>query len=115
VRARQGLADSSNLARMARQKQFVNGLMGVLEQKNAQGIDEAFVQELYNRTADYLITNAGYSAFMGLFDCMRDYQNSGLRSYEGRAVIGQEFMEFYVDQASFDAILKEWLFNKVKE
>ncbi len=115
VRARQGLADSSNLSRMERQKQYVSGLVDVLEQKNAQGLEESFVQELYDRTDEYLITNAGYYAFKSLFDCMRDYANSGLRSYEGQAVAGAEFMEFYVDRESLNAILKEWLFTKVKK
>ena len=115
VRARQGLEDSSNLSRMERQKQYMNGLMGVLEQKKAQGIDESFVQGLYERTQAYMITNAGYSAFTGLFDCLRDYANSGLRSCEGRSVKGEEFMEFYIDEASLNAILKEWLYQKVNK
>ncbi len=111
VRSRQGLEDSSNSARMARQQQFIEALQGKLASKIAT--DEEFVVNLAEIMDDYVVYDSSNSKMQKIAEKFDEYEFLGTRKIDGEAKMGEEFMEFHPDEASLWETVLE-LFYKEK-
>lgn len=110
VRARKGLEDSSNLARMERQKQYITALV----EKIAAEDSEAILESAYN-AKDYLVSDCSLSQLSDLFERFGDYDFTGAYTLEGESVKGDEFMEFHVDEVHLQKTVVELFYKAVEE
>ncbi len=98
VRSRSVFEDSSNIARMERQRQYMDALynraMAEMEENNS------FVLDASLKTADYVISDCSTAQLQRLSDKFIEYEFAGIRSLDGTAVKGEEFMEFYPTEES---------------
>lgn len=109
IRARSSLPDSTNIARMNRQKQFLNAFVDKIKKTE---ITDSFLDGAYSSIKDYSVTNCDIFMLDTLVDYINAYSFGGIISPDGEAVKGAEFMEFYVDQQDLQKIASELLYEK---
>ncbi len=114
VRARGSLDDSTNIARMERQKQYMNGLAAALSE-NKEALQGDYFADMLAQIANYSIARLGSDFLSELSNYGKDYRFDGVISPEGEAEVGKEFMEFYVDDDSLKQILVQLFFDRVEE
>lgn len=98
VRTRSILQDSSNLRRMERQRQFMNALyQTVIEKKET---DSDFLMKAVLKLSDTMMSDCTTGQMESLMKALESCTLQTILPLEGQAVKGEEFMEFYVDEAS---------------
>lgn len=98
VRTRYGLEDSSNLRRMERQRQYLTALQSAVTAKAAD--QEDFMINALETVSPYMTSDCTADQLSRLYDRLVLYTDNGIQSMEGEAVKGEEFMEFYPDEAA---------------
>ena len=98
VRARKGLEDSSNTARMARQQQYINALYEKVHARMAA--DEEFVIELATTMDQYVVYDSSNQKMQKIAEKLGEYEFLGIRDIEGETRYGDEFVEFHADTDS---------------
>lgn len=96
VRTRYGMEDSSNNARMARQQQYINAWYDQVMDKISE--DENFIIELVDTMDDYVIYDSSDQKMQMLAEKFQQYQFMGIQELKGETHVGEEFMEYYVDE-----------------
>ncbi len=110
VRARSGMADdSSNLARMERQREYMSALMAQLRTKAAA--DEKFFTDTYLAAAEYMLASFTLNELAVYSDALSDYTFTGLFTPEGEARMGETFVEFYADDDALEQLVLDLFFE----
>lgn len=109
VRGRMGVADGTNLNRMARQRQYMTGLFGKVLEAASQ--DEQFPEKLVAKLGDAFDTDLSLYQLQELFGTMKDCSLEEILTIQGENVVG-EFMEFYADPASVEKAVEQLFSGK---
>ena len=112
IRARGSLSDSSNIARMRRQNDFLEAFVkkiGMLSMNDEE------LLEAYDTVSPYLVSSSGADALLEIADKVYSYSNNGTVSLPGEAKVGDRFMEFYVDEKGLVEIVTEIFFDSSYE
>ena len=107
VRERGALEDSSNLSRMERQKQYLTALF---EQFNK--VDEGF--DLYSTLLEveqHIYYGCSEDHLSDIAERFGSYEYGGALSLEGEAVVGDEFMEYYIDEEAARATVIDLFYD----
>ena len=101
VRARYGLENSDNIARMARQRQYVDALYkkAISRLESDTEFSVRFVDEM----DEYLVYDSSDTQMQEYADKFKKYEFMGIKEIEGESKKGEEFLEFYADE---DSVLK---------
>lgn len=101
VRARYGLENSDNIARMARQRQYVDALYkkAISRLESDAEFSVRFVDEM----DEYLVYDSSDTQMQEYADKFKKYEFMGIKEIEGESKKGEEFLEFYADE---DSVLK---------
>ena len=105
--------DPTNLARMRRQRTYMSGLMSAVSE--AVKKDSSFVMNAYFSVDDYLVTDCTIEALNDYAEQFSDYTSEGFVTPAGENKVGEEFMEFYVDEADLQRIVIETFYIPVEE
>lgn len=111
VRARGGLADSSNLRRMERQSQYIAALLEQMQRRAAQ---TPFTAKEFLDLMQYSQSDLTAHQMEQLSMKLTEFTFAPITTIDGEAVKGDEFMEFYADEASIERAVME-LFYERKE
>ena len=98
VRSRMVLEDDTNLARMRRQRVYLDGF-----QKSAKAVinsDSEFLMNVLEQLGNYLQTNLTGDQLLDVLERMDTYKVAPIRVPEGTLETGGEYYEFYVDETS---------------
>ncbi len=95
IRARMGMDDPTNIARMARQRQYLNALFQQV-QKTADA-DPEYVAQTVLAASEHMQSNTSVTDLQKLFEKVSDYEFSEIYAPEGESIVGEQFMEFYPD------------------
>lgn len=110
VRSRGGLADSTNLSRMERQRQYIEAF---LEQaRKAVSADGSLAADILLTISDYLVTDLDSEGLLNLTEALNNYDFNGIRAIEGEAHKGEEYIEFYPDEAALKQIILDVFYQK---
>ena len=109
VRARQGLSDATNLQRMKRQRQYVEAFLK--QARTAIGQKESLVSELLKSVSDYLVSDLKAEELLLLTDVLNNYTYKGITAIEGEARKGEQYMEFFADEASLQKKVLETFYD----
>lgn len=110
VRARGGLDDSSNIARMKRQEAFLERFF---EKLGADGEDEASMLRCYEAVESKLVSNIGEEGYSEMVSMLSTYEKRSALSPDGEAMVGKQgYMEFYADKESIKKILTGVFYEK---
>lgn len=112
VRTRSSLEDSSNLARMKRQRVYLRSLYEQCKDKKG---DDKFVYNILSDINNNLISNTDIYGLSDLGNMLIDYKLNEAIVIDGEAKKGDKFMEFYPSNSSINDICKTYFFNEVKD
>ena len=112
VRSRGGLEDSTNLHRMERQRQYLSALQGQLSSK-AQS-DEGFTLEALLQLNEYLVSDCTVEQLSALGDNLAHYEIGDILTTQGQAQVGEEFMEFTVDETALKQLVLDVFYEPVE-
>lgn len=112
VRARSEMDDSSNIARMERQRVYLRALFEKCSEIVKQ--DSNFSQEALNSVSEYLICNTNTYGLSDIMNTLLGYELLDSVKLEGEARVGETYMEFYVDEAKLENFCIETFFREVK-
>ncbi len=112
VRTRYMLDDSTNIARMDRQRQYIRELYKKFSDVAATN-DELIVRVLTD-ISDYMVSDCTITRLQSYYDKVSGYKFDGIYRLEGESVQGERFMEFHPDS---DSVLKNVveLFYELKD
>lgn len=96
VRYRMDIGDSTNINRMERQRQYMKAWKDKLAEK--MNSDENFIFNTIGILSDYMVSDCTADQLSTICNtCMADKDN-GFVEIPGKAVKGEEYMEFYADE-----------------
>ena len=103
VRYRENVGDSLNISRMERQVDYIEAFFPALQSKLEQ--DKSFVMQTYEQAADYIVTDTSATVLTSMLERYGDYTLEEVVSLEGENKKGEEFMEFYPDEAALNRLV----------
>jgi len=112
VRSRMGLDEPTNIARMERQRIYLDAWQAQVK-TNVQN-DAEYALNVITALSDYMITDLYLDDLANLANDLTVYESNGIYTIEGESVEGEEFMEFYPDEASITAIVAELFYDEVE-
>lgn len=98
VRTRKGVGDQSNLSRMERQRQYLEAFYGKLMEANKKV--DGFLSSTLLKVNDDFASDCTVNQLDALSELLEACQVAPIRTIEGTAVDGEEFVEFYTDEDS---------------
>lgn len=110
VRARRGLEDASNTARMERQKDFMEALIFGL----SDSVGEMDLFSMLGEVESHTCTKCDEECISGLQDYLESYESEGISALPGEARLGEIYMEFYVDEDGLEELVKDVFLEKVE-
>lgn len=109
VRYRHGLPDSTNLHRMERQRQYMNALYEQIKKCIAK--DDDFLSKTIAKVSSYLQSDYTINQMNALAKDLEKCTVNPFRTIDGEAVLGDEFMEFYVDEDSLQQVVSDLFYE----
>ena len=103
VRTRKDMGDQTNVSRMERQKQYMDGFLTAFRDKLRE--NSSFVMSAYQDVAEYMLTDTAANVLSGLLDRYKDYTVADVISPQGQTVLDGEYLEFHVDEEALDALI----------
>lgn len=103
VRLRKEVGDQLNISRMSRQEEYIKGFMEAMNSKMKS--DSNFAYHFYKAAEGYFVTDCSFNAFSGMFDRFADYTLNDIVTPEGENTMGEQFIEFYLDEDKFEDII----------
>lgn len=107
VRWRSNAQTSSNLERMERQRQYISA---VFEQYSEPDTDNSLDTML--KISEYMVSDCTVNQLTKLFERIESYEYMGTVPLEGEAVKGDEYVEFYVDEAALKQLVVDIFYEK---
>ncbi len=105
VRTRKDVGDQQNLSRMERQRAYIEGFADSFREKQEK--DPEFILKVYEDVAPYLVTDCTADTISSMIDRYGNYTAGDVVMPGGRSVMGEEYVEFYVDDQSLDSLILE--------
>lgn len=103
VRTRKDVSDQTNISRMERQEQYVDGFVESFRAKQAESTK--FIVSTYEDVSDYIVTDCTVNAISGMMSRFAEYQVQDVISPEGKNVLGNTYYEFHVDEKQLDSLI----------
>lgn len=111
VRSRRELEDSSNLHRMERQRQYLNAFYEKLMEANRKV--SGFLSSTLLKVNDDFESDCTVNQLEELSDLLEKCSVNPIRSLDGEAIQGEEFIEFYADEESVQDAVLSLFYTKV--
>ena len=106
VRNRKDVDDETNLSRMARQREFMNGFFDAIE-----GKDTEFVTEAYSKLSSYMVTDIKEGTISKIFTKMQKYTEKDFVTIDGNLTVEDDHWAYYQDQNSLDHAIVEMFYD----
>ena len=100
IRGRKDLGDQLNVSRIQRQNHYIERFAESLQNKVEQS--DSFVLDTYGKVEDYLVTDCSATALNAMLRRYSDYTLEKAIMLEGENRVGEQYMEFYVDEQKLD-------------
>ncbi|MCD8131108.1 MAG: LCP family protein [Lachnospiraceae bacterium] len=113
VRTRQDVADGTNLARLERQRQYMQAFYDTLIEKISE--DSSLFTTIYYQVADYLTTDCTVPKLTEFFDLLAEYGMGDFVTTEGENILGEEYYEFYVDEEALMELVLEIFYEPAED
>ena len=107
IRSRMSMQDSSNLARMKRQRVYLNALYEQVLSRLED--DDRFAWKLASELSDYTISDFTASELSSFVDRLKGYSYQSIDPIIGEARKGDLYIEFYPDEDAMGKLLLEKL------
>ena len=108
IRARKDVADQLNVTRMKRQQEYMKNFF--YELKDAVVADSDFAVKNYEELTKYMATDCSITTMSSMLERYGAYELGEIIIPEGENVRGEKYMEFYLDEDSFEDLILEYFF-----
>jgi LCP family protein required for cell wall assembly len=108
VRSRYGVEDESNVMRMARQQEYLNGLLKKLPEQTNESLSKVL-----ETASDYSVTNIGSQTLVDLLEDMQNYTHLENAQIEGDSFVEDDSWVFYPDEKSLQQLTLDLFFDPV--
>ncbi len=105
IRSRMSMQDSSNLARMKRQREYLNALYEQAVTRINE--DGRFAWKAASELEEYTVSDLTVEELSVLVERIKNYTFQPFETISGEARKGDSFMEFYPDEDALKTILKD--------
>jgi len=112
VRSRSGMEDSSNLARMKRQRTYLTGLRQAYV--SSAEADEGFVLDSVLKLSEYMVSDCNIMTLADLVSAVTAYEIAPVQVLEGTSVKGEKYMEYYVDEEAMEELVVSLFYEPVE-
>lgn len=109
VRARKDVDDQTNLARMERQRIYLEAMKTQLMELN----DDDVVY-LYDALSKYVVTNMGSQIFLNIANQLKDYKELPELTIEGTNAVEDGHVAYILDENSLQEVILELFYQKMK-
>ncbi|MGN0706782.1 MAG: LCP family protein [Faecalibacterium sp.] len=109
VRSRFYVDDQTNIARMARQRQYLTALEEKLRQK-----DEKFVLEAYDTLSSYMVTDIASGTASIVFDSLKQYTQLEMLTIAGDNRVENGHWAYYLDEDSLQQTILQLFYEQAK-
>ena len=113
IRVRKGLDNSTNIARMRRQNQYINALYDKLRVKVET--DEEFTVQASLQLSESMVSDRSATHLQMLVEKFNEYEFLGIKTIEGEIKTGEEFLEFYPDETSIKQIVLDMFYEPIEQ
>jgi LCP family protein required for cell wall assembly len=103
VRSRDGLDDPSNERRMVRQKQYLEALSSKTRQIISD--DKSFVSKAGLEMSKFVVSDCSVNKLESYMNKLSEYDLISFLDIDGSTVVGEEFLEFYPNEASVKEVV----------
>lgn len=107
IRVRKDVDDETNIARMARQRQYLSALFDKLPK-----IDNETVLDAYNQVQDYTVTNLGSQTVVDMTDYLKTYKKQDVLTIDGESRVEDGFVAYYLDEDSLTQTILTLFYNR---
>lgn len=111
VRTRVEVGDGTNLSRMARQREYINGMYLQLSEKLKD--DDGFAARVASRMADFMVSDLTSNDLANLVERIKEYRFTTIYSMDGEAFQGEKYIEFYPDEEALAQLVVQLFFEPV--
>ncbi len=110
VRGRQGVGDETNLSRMARQQQYLDGLY-----QKVTGLSTGAAVEAFQSVEDYMVTNMG-DQWLKLMDRLKEYTKLEPLSIDGENYLDEQGSTAYrLDEESLQQVMIQLFYEPISQ
>ncbi len=109
IRSRMHVADQTNLARSERQKQFMKELLPAMQNKGSLSL------QVLADISEYMLTDMSGNKLDKMINKITESEFQEIYSPAGKAVLGEEFMEFYIDETELHTLIEALFYQKTEE
>jgi len=113
VRERQAMEEPTNLRRMERQRQFIEALRETAENKIQKG--EIVFADVLATAAPYMVTDCTAEDLDRIGTGVTGFESIGVRTIEGEAIKGKQFVEFYADEEALKDLVMELFYVEAEQ
>ena len=113
IRARKSMADPTNIARMERQRQYLDAFREQLKQD--VDVNQDFISKAFKLLNDEVVTDCTVNQLDRLYDKAKDYEFLGILTPDGESVKGEEYMEFTANEDDLRQIIVDIYYSPVDE
>ncbi len=110
IRVRRDVADSSNLSRMERQRDFLSAFYNEIKARREN--DESLPADIVLTLSKYMTSDCTVNELSDIADSIADYSLDRVEDIRGEAVRGEKFMEYYVDETALTEQILDLLYEK---
>ncbi len=109
VRSRYGMDDSSNMARMERQIQYMNALQD--KAQHLASTDENFIIDATLTLSQYIVSDRSVNQLQELARKFFEYEFLGIETLKGEIKQGEQFLEFYPNEKQLTNLAVELFYT----
>jgi len=110
VRSRSGLEDSTNLARMKRQRTYLESMYNKFRETCLN--DDNYINRTINAISPYMVSNATINDLQMFIKLVKDYKLEETQILNGEAKLGEKNMEYYIDNSCLEKLAITYLLQE---
>lgn len=103
VRTRKDVSDQMNISRMERHKEYMENFVSAFNEKVKES--DTFILETYEDIAPYIVSDCSVNSMSSMLNRYADYTLREVVTPQGENKLGDEYMEFYVDEDELQKLI----------
>lgn len=109
VHARKDVDDQTNIARMARQRQFLKAF-----EEKVRNMDPEFAVTAYDTLSDYVITDIKSGTAVNIAERLQNYKELPLLTIDGENTVEDGYWAYYLDEDSLQQTILKLFYQEIE-
>ena len=109
VHARKDVDDQTNVARMARQRQFLKAF-----EEKVKNMDPDFAVTAYDTLSDYILTDIKSGTAVDIAERLQNYEELPLLTIDGENTVVDGYWAYYLDEDSLQQTVLELFYEEIE-